>query len=86
MTVLDASAVLALLQDEPGSDLVEDAIDGGAVISAVNLAEVVTKMVDAGAAVERAADLVLGLFVGVAGLASGSASTSSTIGLDRATS
>ena len=65
MTVLDASAVLALLQDEPGADVVEDAIDRGAVVSAVNLAEVVTKMVDAGAAVDRAADLVLGLFVEV---------------------
>lgn len=59
MTVLDASAVLALLQDEPGADIVEDAIDDDAIISAANLAEVLTKMVDAGADVERATDLVL---------------------------
>lgn len=62
MTVLDASAVLALLQDEPGADTVEDAIDEGAIISSVNLAEVLSKMVDAGASADAAAGLVLGLF------------------------
>ena len=65
MTVLDASAVLALLRDEPGSDAVEDAIDAGAIISSVNLAEVLSKMVDTGASVHAAADLVLGLFTEV---------------------
>lgn len=65
MIVLDASAVLALLQDEPGADAVEDAIDRGAVISAVNLTEVLGKMADAGATPDRAVDLVLGLFVEV---------------------
>ncbi len=45
--VLDASAVLALLNDEPGGDRVESALDE-AVISAVNLAEVLTKLIDAG--------------------------------------
>ena len=65
MTVLDASAVLALLQDEPGADAVEDAIDGGAIISAVNFSEVLTKMADAGASPGRAIDLILGLFVEV---------------------
>jgi len=65
MMVLDASAVLALLQDEAGADEVEDAIDNGAVISAVNLAEVLGKMVDAGAAPEAATGLVLGLFAEV---------------------
>ena len=53
MMVLDASAVLTLLQDEAGADEVEDAIDNGAVISAVNLAEVLGKMVDAGATPTR---------------------------------
>jgi PIN domain nuclease of toxin-antitoxin system len=43
--VLDASAVLALIHDEPGADLVAQALSG-AVISAVNLAEVVGKLVD----------------------------------------
>jgi PIN domain nuclease of toxin-antitoxin system len=65
VTVIDASAVLALLQDEPGADAVEEAIDRGAVISAVNLAEVLAKMADAGAAPTLAANLVLGLFVEV---------------------
>ncbi len=47
MTVLDASAVLALLHDEPGADAVASALPG-ARIGAANLAEVVGKLVDAG--------------------------------------
>lgn len=43
-TVLDASALLALLRSEPGAARVA-AVLGGAGISAVNLAEVFTKMV-----------------------------------------
>ncbi|KFD40741.1 twitching motility protein PilT [Peptococcaceae bacterium SCADC1_2_3] len=46
--VLDASALLALLNDEPGGDLVAEAIKQMAVISAVNLSEVVAKLHDAG--------------------------------------
>lgn len=46
-TVLDASAVLALLQGEPGSDAIAARLDGAA-ISAVNLSEVVAKLADAG--------------------------------------
>ncbi|HEY5857654.1 MAG TPA: hypothetical protein VIW24_27385 [Aldersonia sp.] len=46
MTVLDASAVLALIHHEPGGDIVAAEIDG-AVFGAANLAEVVGKMVDA---------------------------------------
>lgn len=46
VTVLDASAVLALVQDEPGADLVEHEL-GGALLCTVNLAEVVGKLVDA---------------------------------------
>ena len=46
--VLDASAVLVLLLDEPGSDAVADALPDGA-LSAVNLAEVLSKLVDRGA-------------------------------------
>ena len=45
--VLDASAVLVLVQGEPGSDDVARCIPG-ALISAVNLAEVVGKLADAG--------------------------------------
>ena len=40
--VLDASALLALLQEEPGADLVEELLDG-AIMSAVNLSEVIQK-------------------------------------------
>jgi PIN domain nuclease of toxin-antitoxin system len=47
VTVLDASAVLALLQDEPGAQVVEDAL-AGSVLSTVNLAEVAGKLMDAG--------------------------------------
>ena len=42
--VLDASALLALLNGEPGSEQVADVIVDGAAISTVNLAEVVTKL------------------------------------------
>ena len=48
MTVLDASAVLALLHDEPGADLVVPAL-AGAVLGTANLAEVVGTLVDADA-------------------------------------
>lgn len=46
--VLDASAVLAFLGGEPGAERVEASLTGGAVISAVNLAEVVSKLSDRG--------------------------------------
>ncbi len=59
--VLDASALLALINAEPGWDSVAAAI-GEAAISAVNLAEVVTKMIDIGIPKDdawvEAADLV----------------------------
>lgn len=42
MAVLDASALLAFLHDEPGAARVRDALEGGSV-SAVNWAEVVQK-------------------------------------------
>jgi ribonuclease VapC len=45
MTVLDASAVLALVHDEPGAGLVAETLSGSA-LSAVNLAEVIGKLVD----------------------------------------
>jgi PIN domain nuclease of toxin-antitoxin system len=40
--VLDASALLALLREEPGADAVERVLDGS-VMSCVNLAEVLRK-------------------------------------------
>ena len=57
MTVLDASAVLALVHDEPGSDIVAAEILG-AVLGAANLAEVVGKLVDAGLDVARLRELL----------------------------
>lgn len=43
--VLDASALLALLFDEPGAESVADVIMSGASVSTVNLAEVATVLV-----------------------------------------
>ncbi len=45
--VLDASALLALLNAEPGAELVAELLPG-ASISAVNYSEVVAKLADAG--------------------------------------
>lgn len=47
-TLLDASAFLAYLRDEPGADLVADGIAGGAVLGAPNLAEVLSRIADRG--------------------------------------
>ena len=52
MTILDASAVLALIHDEPGSDVVAGHL-GGAVLGAANLAEVVGTLVAAELDVSR---------------------------------
>lgn len=46
--VLDASALLALLNGESGSEQVAGVIVDGVAISAVNLAEVVTKLSEIG--------------------------------------
>jgi PIN domain nuclease of toxin-antitoxin system len=52
MPVLDASAVLALLLDEPGADTVAATMDG-ALVSATNLAEVVSRLTDRAAAADH---------------------------------
>ena len=53
--VLDASAVLALLQAEPGSDAVFSRIEHDACcISAVNVTEVLTRLVDRGMSAHHA--------------------------------
>ncbi|MEE6282801.1 type II toxin-antitoxin system VapC family toxin [Georgenia sunbinii] len=57
MTVLDASAVLALLHDEPGAELVAAEL-GSASLGAANLAEVIGKLVDAGVDVRRVRELL----------------------------
>ncbi len=45
MTVLDASAILALPHDEPGADVVMAALPGS-VLGSANLAEVIGRLVD----------------------------------------
>ena len=46
-TVLDSSAVMAVIQNEPGSARVEETLPG-ALLSAVNFAEVISKLTDRG--------------------------------------
>ena len=49
VTVLDASAILAFLQSEPGEDLVQQALQTGpCVVSAANQAEIIAKLLDHG--------------------------------------
>lgn len=65
MTVLDASAILALVQDEPGADLVAASLDSG-VLGAANLAEVIGKLVDADIEVVRVRQLLAAAGVRIA--------------------
>jgi PIN domain nuclease of toxin-antitoxin system len=46
--VLDASALLAYLNDDAGADMVEEALLRGSAISAINLAEVLSKLAEVG--------------------------------------
>ena len=55
--VLDASAILAVLQNELGADEVWEHLPG-ALLSAVNAAEVVAKLVDGGSAAHEAGELL----------------------------
>jgi len=55
VAVLDASALLALLFDESGADRVERAIARGACVSALNWAETLTRLIERGEPVDRAA-------------------------------
>jgi PIN domain nuclease of toxin-antitoxin system len=58
--VLDASALLALLNREPGHEEVAEVI-GDAVISAVNLSEVAAKLADRGMPGEAIREALAGL-------------------------
>lgn len=50
VTLLDASAILAFLQAEPGDDVVRQALhDDTCVVSAANHSEVIAKAIDQGA-------------------------------------
>ncbi len=57
MTILDASAVLALVHDEPGAAAVAQAL-GSARLGAANLAEVIGKLVDVEVDVSRVRELL----------------------------
>jgi len=63
--VLDASALLCLINDEPGAARVAGALSSS-VISAVNLAEVATKLNELGADAETARALLAPLHLTVA--------------------
>jgi ribonuclease VapC len=51
--VVDASAVLAYLNRETGAEVVADLLAEGAIVSAVNFAEVLSRGADRGVAAER---------------------------------
>lgn len=53
--VLDASAVLAVLREEGGAERVEEALANGALVTAANLAEVITKLI----AYDTAAEVIM---------------------------
>ena len=57
MTVLDASAVLALVHDEPGAEIVAEVLES-ASSGAANLAGVLGNLVDAGVDVSRVRGLL----------------------------
>ena len=65
MTILDASALLALLGAETGWERVAEALPES-VISAVNLSEVVAKLADRGIPVGEVRRLLAGLGLAVA--------------------
>ena len=58
--VIDASAILAVLLREPGSDVVETYYAQG-IVSAVNLSEVAAKLCDLGMGAAEARDLLSAL-------------------------
>jgi PIN domain nuclease of toxin-antitoxin system len=72
MTVLDASAVLAMIYREPGVDVVTAAM-ATSTMSAVNLAEVVGKLIDRGADVHPLMNLLESTGVEIAPLTAGDA-------------
>jgi ribonuclease VapC len=62
--VLDASAILAAFFDEPGADRIAEQM-GGALMSAVNYAEVIAKLVDRGTPREQILEIMAQLDVDV---------------------
>ena len=73
---LDASAILAQLQGEPGGSEVMDVVDGGAVdivVSSVNLCEAITKLMRDGLSAREALEAVVGYREFVVGFDEGQA-------------
>ena len=62
--VLDASAVLALLRDEPGGEAVE-AVAGAAPVGAAKMAEVAAELVDRGSGPDTVREVIGQLNSGV---------------------
>lgn len=58
VTVLHASALLALFNDEPGAQIVLDALAGDCLLSAVNQTEVLTKLLDKGLSEAEATSVI----------------------------
>ncbi len=56
--VLDASALLALFNDEPGADSVMQALEQPCLLSAANHTEVLTKLLDKGLSPQDAATVM----------------------------
>lgn len=78
LTVLDASAVLALLFEEPGAEIVRAQLRTG-VIGAANLAEVLAKLSDHGLPAQEAARAVAILGLEVAPMTEGQAQRSAEL-------
>jgi ribonuclease VapC len=57
--------VLAILFREPGQDVVRSALHEGALLSAVNFAEAITRLVRDGMAADRAAAAITALPIGL---------------------
>lgn len=53
--VLDASALIAYVRDEPGGEAVDVALEKGAFVSAINWAETLSKLTEGGQDAEEAA-------------------------------
>src|SRR5262245_3255594 len=60
-SVLDASALLALVEEEAGAERVQRAVGAGSLISAINWAETLTVLVERGEIVDQAVGRVKAL-------------------------
>lgn len=79
--VLDSSALLALLLGEPGADQVTDALPG-ALMSAANYAETLTKLAERGLPLASARQAILELGVEIIDLDADQAFTAADLRLD----